>query len=126
MILQRLFGDLRARLWTQYKSFSDFEDYAHTPGEGSGSALEEWYDAVRLTPIGTFSDFDLSRTIRQRLYLEQVLPLAFRRLRRDPNAGDLYDGEMANAVSGIHKQFWEQHADLHEKALALGLLKLPR
>jgi hypothetical protein len=120
-LLNRLsFGLWRGR--RRSPCFSDFESAPPRQAEACDtgtSSLERWYDEVRTTPFDQFSDGDLSRAVRQELYLEQLLPFAIARLQEDPLAGDLYDGELMKAVSEVRDSFWRAHAPLHAKYIAL-------
>ena len=66
----------------------------------SASSLELWYERIQDTPIDVLPIGDLCRACRQDLFPAQVLPVAIARLMEDPTAGNLYDGELAVAVSG--------------------------
>jgi hypothetical protein len=71
--------------------------------------LERWYRSVRDKPIGEFSYNDLCKACRQQLYPEAVVPVAIETLRKDPLAGELYDGELLVAMKFIDRQYWSAH-----------------
>lgn len=57
------------------------------------SSLDEWFYSILDIPINELSIFDISRSIRQDVFLEYVLPRAEVFLNEDPLAGD-YDGQL--------------------------------
>ncbi len=80
------------------------------PNANTGdSPLERWYRSVRDKPIGEFSYNDLCKACRQELYPEAVIPRVIEVLRKDPLAGEKYDGEMLVALKSINRQFWAIH-----------------
>jgi hypothetical protein len=80
------------------------------PSANTGdSPLEKWYRSVRDKPIGEFSYNDLCKACRQQLYPEAVVPIAIETLRKDPLAGELYDGELLIAMKSVDRQYWLVH-----------------
>lgn len=67
------------------------------------SSLDEWFSSILDIPIDELSIFDISRSIRQDLFLEYVLPRAEVFLNEDPLAGD-YDGQLLYDVSMLAKE----------------------
>ncbi|MBL6707633.1 MAG: hypothetical protein ISQ06_16100 [Planctomycetaceae bacterium] len=78
------------------------------------SPLDEWYEAIRDTPIDELSDGNLCRACRQQLYLDAIIPIAVSRLRLDPLAGDMYDGELIASLKAVPSEFW--HSSSSEAA----------
>ncbi|VTP12218.1 hypothetical protein PUATCC27989T_00004 [Phytobacter ursingii] len=62
------------------------------------SSLDEWFYSILDIPIDELSIFDISRSIRQDVFLEYVLPRAEVFLNEDPLAGD-YDGQLLYDIS---------------------------
>ena len=62
------------------------------------SSLDEWFYSILDIPIDELSIFDISRSIRQDVFLEYVLPRAEVFLYEDPLAGD-YDGQLLYDIS---------------------------
>lgn len=62
------------------------------------SSLDEWFYSIMDIPIDELSIFDISRSIRQDVFLEYVLPRAEVFLYEDPLAGD-YDGQLLYDIS---------------------------
>lgn len=71
--------------------------------------LETWYEAVRDKPIATFSNEDLCKACRQQIFPEAVIPIAIETLRKEPLAGEMYDGELIAAMSNTAKEYWASH-----------------
>jgi len=53
------------------------------------------------------------------MYPEHIVPLALLRLKAEPNAGELYDGELANALTNVGPEYWTTHADELSQFLAI-------
>ncbi|MCU6305002.1 contact-dependent growth inhibition system immunity protein [Enterobacter quasiroggenkampii] len=62
------------------------------------SSLDEWFYSILDIPIDELSIFDISRSIRQDVFLEYVLPRAEVFLYEEPLAGD-YDGQLLYDIS---------------------------
>lgn len=83
------------------------QSYALTHGDKW--PLEEWYDSVRQLPITQLSVGDLAKACRQNVWIEQVVPVAVEVLKNDPQAGELYDGELVVALKSIPAAHWPEH-----------------
>jgi hypothetical protein len=81
------------------------------PVSGDEYPLAAWYRSVREVPLDEFKVEDISKAIRQNVYLEQVVPLALRLLKSEPLAGELYDGELLASLKAVPSQYWSQHED---------------
>lgn len=75
----------------------------------SQSSLEDWYLRIRHTPIVELSDGDLFRSVRQKIYLDHVIPEVVKRLVVDPLAGEMYDGEGVAAAAGLKPDLWASY-----------------
>jgi hypothetical protein len=78
--------------------------------------LTEWYNVVRNKRISELSDSDVSKFIRQRLFLIYVVPEVLKRLKKDPTIGELYCGEMLTALYKVEDAFWMDRGVLLEEA----------
>lgn len=65
------------------------------------SSLEQWLKGVIDTPINELSVEDLCRSIRQDLFIDQLMPRVLEVLAEDPLAGEYYDGELIAALATI-------------------------
>ena len=73
------------------------------------SPLEMWYKAVRDKPIDEFTYNDLCKACRQQVFPEAVVPIAIERLRKEPLAGEMYDGELIAAMTYVDRKYWSAH-----------------
>lgn len=69
--------------------------------EKHSSSLDDWFFSIIDLPISKFSVEDISRAVRQKLFLDAVLPCAYDVLRNDPLAGEYYDGELIAAIASL-------------------------
>ena len=70
-------------------------------------AIPEWYHIIRKRKICKLSNGDLSRLIRQGIFIEYIIYECIDRLYIDPVCGDKYDGELVKALSNcISQSFW--------------------
>jgi hypothetical protein len=72
------------------------------------SPLDEWYKSVRDKPLADFSDDDLGIALRQRLFLDCLLPVVATRIETDPLAGALYDGELLASLKYVPQECWSR------------------
>lgn len=100
--------DLELRLGIEYE-----------PQEVKGSALSIWYDMLRHKRIQELSDEDMTRLIRQNLYIPYIMPEVLARLKNNPTMGELYSGEMMEALSKLDNGFWSTQLDAVNKLLFL-------
>ena len=101
-----------------FRQFEAFRDDGNEPASGE-SILDEWYSHIRDTPISEFDDGDLSRACRQCLYLDHVVPIAVERLKTEPLAGDMYDGELLAAMKPIPTSYWKNNQRISEDLLTI-------
>lgn len=78
--------------------------------------LTEWYNVVRNKSISELNDSDVSKFLRQSLFLKYIVPEALIRLRKDPTKGDLYCGEMLTALYKVEDVFWIDNNALLKEA----------
>ncbi len=66
------------------------------PAQASGDdfPLPAWYRSIRDVPLDELRIEDISKALRQNIHLEQVIPLALKRLQMEPLAGEMYQGEL--------------------------------
>ncbi|GAA5185476.1 hypothetical protein GCM10025771_41400 [Niveibacterium umoris] len=89
--------------------FCDLEaEQAHDTIERDTSSLGAWYRDVRTCEITDLSEWDLCRAVRQRLFLNHVLPVALALTVRDVNAGGAYDGELVHDLASLDAQEFER------------------
>lgn len=74
--------------------------------------LPRWYLSIRDKHLCELSEGDIARLIRQRIYLDFVIPEAVARLRRNPIAGDMCFGEILWVLARVEVDYWRQHRDL--------------
>ncbi|WP_223458046.1 MULTISPECIES: contact-dependent growth inhibition system immunity protein [unclassified Pseudomonas] len=75
--------------------------------ENHPSPLTEWYLSVRDTPLEQLSVGDVCRTLRQGLFVCEILPIAVALLNDDVLAGERYDGELIAALAGVNTCYWQ-------------------
>ena len=66
---------------------------------------------LRRIPVRNLSNDDLRLLLGQQIGEEWLVPIALARLHQEPLAGDLYPGDLLNAVLKIDVKHWEIHAD---------------
>ncbi len=77
--------------------------------------LVQWFASVYETPLADFTHGDLARACRQRTFYDHVVPYALAVLRKNPLAGELYDGELLTALLRLPQEYWDNHH--HEKGV---------
>jgi hypothetical protein len=77
----------------------------------STSALGDWYLRFREKDVEAISDADICIACRQGLMPQILVPLALRRLEKDPLAGDIYDGELLISLTGIPAEYWAANVE---------------
>lgn len=65
------------------------------------SPLELWFERIIDVPIEELTVEDLCRAIRQKLCIDQLMPVVLEVLTEEPLAGEYYDGELITALSTI-------------------------
>jgi len=78
--------------------------------------LPAWYRAVRGLPLGELGVANIARACRQKIHLEQVVPLALELLESEPLAGELYDGELMVSLKSVPLIYWSKH-DVERRSL---------
>jgi hypothetical protein len=85
------------------------EGIHYDKGHATRSPLSAWYDSVRKKKFSRFSMGDWCRSVRQEMYLEYIMGYVLGELRKDPLAGAMYEGELANALTAVGSDFWTRH-----------------
>ncbi|WP_434605122.1 contact-dependent growth inhibition system immunity protein [Pseudomonas sp. R1-7] len=78
--------------------------------EEDPSALTEWYLSVRDIPLTKLGVGDICRSLRQNLFVCDVLPVAVEMLSSDVLAGERYDGELISAIAGLNVSFFKENS----------------
>lgn len=68
----------------------------------SRSSLDEWFSSILDIPIDELDVGDVARAIRQGVFLAEVLPKAEVILRKDPLAGEDYDGQLISSIASLN------------------------
>lgn len=76
------------------------------------SPLDDWFYRVLDIPISNLSTEDICRAIRQKLFLEAILPNARNILKGDPLTGECYDGELIAAIASLSSTDIVQHIEI--------------
>ncbi|WP_272661027.1 contact-dependent growth inhibition system immunity protein [Providencia sp. PROV150] len=76
------------------------------------SPLDDWFYRVLDIPISNLSTEDICRAIRQKLFLETILPNARNILKSAPLAGEYYDGELIAAIASLSSTDIAQHIEI--------------
>jgi len=105
-------------------TFRQLSNGSKLPDKPAGSSLEKWFERVYDVPFEKFTIEDICRACRQEFDISYILPLAFQKLIEDPLAGELYEGELANAVAMISTSFWKNNPLLLEEAKRLILVSV--
>lgn len=66
------------------------------------SSLDEWFSSILDVPIDELEVGDVARAIRQDVFLTEVLPKAEDILRKDPLAGEDYDGQLISSIATLN------------------------
>ncbi|MCS1350879.1 contact-dependent growth inhibition system immunity protein [Mechercharimyces sp. CAU 1602] len=90
----------------KYDEESDFE---------SDYPLPRWYHKVRNYALTELDDSDVSRCVRQEIFLEYTVPEALKRLELEPLCGS-YDGQMIFTFLNLDENCWMNNKDLIEEA----------
>jgi hypothetical protein len=94
--------------WRQ-KSLDSLEKTNTTSNNSEcNSYLVRTYQRLRKKPLEEFTTEDLRLMIGQESGLPYLIPLALEVLEKDLFAeGDLYEGDLLNAVLQVHPDFWK-------------------
>lgn len=83
------------------------------------SSLSKWYHNIRDKRLSSLADGDISRLVRQQLYLEYVIPEAIERLKKNPLSGEQYTGELLTALYKLDESIWSSNNPVIEKLIDL-------
>jgi hypothetical protein len=78
------------------------------PGDRATSLVRDAH-RLRTVPIGSLSVGDLRLLLGQRIGVEWLVPVALEHLRQDPFAGEMYQGDLLNAVLRSGSEYWNEH-----------------
>lgn len=92
----------------QDPSFKELYGVPHRATESEKSGLMEWYDRIYDVPFSRFSIEDLARACRQKRFPEFIVPRVLSVLREQPMSGELYEGELFDALMSVPTSFWDQ------------------
>ncbi len=81
--------------------------------------LEKWFAAMFDVPIEDFSVFNLARSCRQNMYVDEVMPYCLTALDTNPLAGELYNGELLVAVITLCTDYWKTHFDQRDAVVTV-------
>lgn len=88
------------------------------------SQLDKWYFTMIQKSVDELSLLDISRMLRQNIYLDIAIPLTWKKLLENPFCGELYDGQLLELLVRVVQQdpeikrtnFFEQYkADIEKK-----------
>ncbi|MEK3685847.1 contact-dependent growth inhibition system immunity protein [Paenibacillus sp. FSL R10-2736] len=71
--------------------------------------LSVWYNSTRKIMLKDLNHGDVAKLIRQTMHLEYVIPEALNRLRINPLAGYLGDGEIMEAIAQVNEEEWDKN-----------------
>lgn len=80
--------------------------------EQNPSALTEWYLSVRDIPLAQLGVGDICRSLRQDLFVCEILHVAVEILNNDVLAGERYDGELISAIAGLDLSFFRENSSV--------------
>ncbi|UQZ32250.1 hypothetical protein C2I18_01025 [Paenibacillus sp. PK3_47] len=72
--------------------------------------LSVWYNSIQKKKIKNLNHGDIAKLIRQTMHLKYVIPEALNRLRLNPLAGYLGDGEIMEAIAQVNENEWEENS----------------
>jgi hypothetical protein len=92
------------------------ETLADVDGGGTDSppspfSLVNWYSGIRHVPFDKWEVSDFCRALRQDIFPEILLPYIAAELKREPEAGEFVDGDVANYLLALSDEFWLHHPD---------------
>ncbi|NOU78465.1 hypothetical protein GC101_06175 [Paenibacillus sp. LMG 31459] len=71
--------------------------------------LSVWYNSIRKVKLKDLNHGDVAKLIRQSMHLKYVIPEALNRLRINPLAGYLGDGEILEAIAQVNEEEWDEN-----------------
>ena len=75
-------------------------DINHICGD---SALDRWFKELVQKKIAELTILDISRMLRQNIFLDIAIPVAKKWIETDPNTGEMYDGQLAELLRNAEK-----------------------
>jgi len=83
------------------------------------SGLEEWFERVHTLHFSRFTDADLARACRQKVFPDYIVPYALTVLGERPLAGAFYEGELFASLIDLPADFWNHNADCRTELIEL-------
>ncbi|MEO1132786.1 MAG: contact-dependent growth inhibition system immunity protein [Cyanobacteria bacterium J06639_1] len=75
---------------------------------------------LRRVPVKQLSAENLRLLVGQKVGLEYLIPVALDLLESDPLAGgDLYRGDLLQAVASVPRDFWASHPELRDRLVEI-------
>lgn len=74
--------------------------------------LSIWFETILATKLKDLSDGDLAKMIRQQIYIKSVTPEALKRLKANPIAGYLGDGELLESLLSVESDTWKEASEI--------------
>ncbi|WP_089964768.1 contact-dependent growth inhibition system immunity protein [Lihuaxuella thermophila] len=85
----------------------------------SDYSITSWLIQIRHKKISELSNFDLSRFLRQELFLKYICYEVISRLKTNPFQGHMREGELLELLSRLNKEFWEENPSLQREIILL-------
>lgn len=79
--------------------------------------LSIWFETILATKLKDLSDGDLAKMIRQQIYIKSVTPEALKRLKANPIAGYLGDGELLESLLSVESDTWKEASEIKHTVL---------
>ncbi|WP_275591247.1 contact-dependent growth inhibition system immunity protein [Paenibacillus sp. 19GGS1-52] len=93
---------------------SNLEGFAEEFVVDEDVPLSIWYDSILNVRLKDLNDGDVAKLIRQMIHLHSIIPEALERLKENPVAGYLGDGEVLEAIAKVEKREWDKNPDVCE------------
>lgn len=68
------------------------------------SPLDKWYYIMIQKFVDELSLLDISRMLRQNIFLDIAIPISWKKLVENPFCGELYDGQLLELIVRVTKQ----------------------
>lgn len=86
--------------------------------------LQEWYNQLINKTVGEISMLDLHRMLRQNEFLDIAMPIAIECLNKDVFIGELYSGNLLDAISKVDKGILDNYVEELKKIISRALSEL--
>jgi len=88
----------------QKQKLKDIYEFDYVPGDDI-YPLEEWFNAILEKTEDELTIGDVCRMLRQRMCSKCAMHRAVEILRKDPFAGELYDGQLMSTLYGAKEKY---------------------